>query len=1030
MNIQKKQSNFHGLCKSQLIIILSVLVFLFSMSAFAQNIQITGDVKDSKNNTLPGVNVLVKGTSIGTTTDFDGKYSINVPNESSELEFSSLGFVTNVQRVGQLTIINMILADNSQELEEVVVVGYGVQRKSDITGAIGRITSEEILENPSFNALESMRGKVSGVNVFTNSGSPSGSNRVVIRGVGTINSSSNPLYVVDGVAMQDFQYLNPNDIESMEVLKDASSTAIYGARGANGVILVTTKRGNKSDKITVGYDTYYSFGQLRKEMDVLDSDQLLQVMKTGFENAPKYNDYQPGTAPVLTTNDPRLFDANGKPLYNTNWQKEATRTAISQNHQISIQQGGEKSSVGAFLNYTDSQGIMLNSYMKRINAKFAYDVKPKEWFDFGINMLVNRTTENAVEEDGGGQSPRRTMIEMPSFFPVKYPDGSWSNSIGTTDNFGFEAMANPVHVLETQERLRNRTQIFGNAALTFHIAQGLDLKTQFGVDNQYRNYKDYWPTDLVNISAPNGFAQITNEQNMYWQQETFLTFKKDIGENHRINSVLGLSWQENSFETNNSATRGFSDNFFKYNNMGAAINPDPPTSLSESWAMNSYFVRTGYTYKDRYLSTFTARMDGSSRFGAQNKYAFFPSLGLGWVASKEDFFINNLQFINQLKFRTSYGLTGNSEIGTYRSLATIASGTALINGERAPSSYSNRLPNSDLKWEKTSQFDIGFDLSMFQNRVSLEFDYYYKSTTDLLLDRPVPHSTGFTSILDNIGEVSNRGLDILVSTVNIENDDFSWNTSLNLNFNKNRIEKLGTNNEDIEPGPFWVSGSQTILRVGESLGSFYGYTRLGTWGTDEAAEAALVNQRPGEAKRSTTKSILGSGLPDWTGSFINRLRYKNFDFILDFQFVKGGEILQQFFHSTQDRTGYGNGLVETLTDAWTEQNQNTMIQQIRNGPISGQSSEMDSQWVSDGSYLRLNSISLGYNFTDAFLEKSGLSRLRVYSTLNNAWVLNAKSFRGFDPEGSSQGGNQWGQNMFFFQYPRPTTLTLGLNVSF
>lgn len=989
--------------------------------------QITGTVRDDKGVPLPGVTVLVKGTSLGTSTNADGSFTLSLPDEQNNgtLVFSFIGFATQEIPISGQRVIDVTMATDAKALEEVVVTGYGTQRKSDVTGSVGVVSSEELLKAPVTNALQGLQGKIAGVNVKLNSGSPTSSPRVVIRGVGTINSSSSPLYVVDGVVMEDIQFLNPNDIESIEVLKDASSTAIYGARGANGVILVTTRRGAATEGVVVGYDGFVSVGKMRKKMDLLNAEEWLQVVETGMANTPKY---RPGVTPTFTKSDPRLFDASGNPLYDTDWQEEATRTAISHNHQLSLQTRGNMSSFGAFLNYAKMEGIMLNSWLERVNGKVAYDATPKKWLSVGVNLLVNYTRENEAEEGGGHQMPRRTMIEMPPIFPVKFPDGTWSNSSLISDAYNLEGMANPVHVLQTQDRLRDRTQYFGNTYLTFHLLPGLDLRTQFGFDKHNRSFKEYYPTDLLNISSPLGRAFIGDYYMNYWQEETFLSYNKELGD-HRINSVLGLSWQERSYEYNTAEARGFADDFFRYHNMGAASQPGAPQSGYEKWSMNSYFLRGGYAYKDKYLLTLTGRVDGSSRFGRNNKYGFFPSLGVGWVVSNESF-LQNATLLDHIKLRSSYGVTGNTEIPTYQSLATVSSGTVLIGGERQTASFPSRMPNPDLKWERTKQFDVGFDARLFNNRVGLEFDYYYKLTTDLLLDRPIPHSTGFSSVRDNIGSVSNRGIEVMLTTTNIDNSAFRWESTLNFNYNKNRIEKLGENDEDIEMGPWWVSGSQTILRVGEPVSSFWGYERLGTWGTDEADEAAKVGAVPGEAKRAREKSILGKGLPDWTGSFINNFQYKNFDLSVDLQFVYGVDILQQFYHSTEDRSGIANGLRTILTEGWTPERQNTMVQEIRNQAYAGQNSEVDSRWVANGSYLRGNLISLGYNFDNTFLPALNLKALRVYASVQNAFVIHADEFQGYDPEATSWGGDQWGQNIFFFQYPRPRTYTLGLNVKF
>lgn len=996
-----------------------------------QQLQVSGTVTDVNGDPLPGANVIEKDTQNGVVTDFDGKFTISLQNADAVLLVSYIGFVTKEVSATSGEEMSIQLTTDTAQLEEVVLVGYGVQRKSDVTGSVSSVAGEDLLRRPVANAIQGLQGRVAGANVYLNSGNPTAAPRIIIRGLGTINSSSNPLFVVDGVVMEDFQFLNPNNIESMEVLKDASSTAIYGARGANGVILVTTKRGAKTDGISVSYDSFMSAGTLRKKIDLLNAEEFLEVVETGFANTPKYRD-DVTVAPILTRDDPRLFDAQGNPLYDTDWQEEATRTAITHNHQLAIQQSNGNSSVGAFLNFSDIEGIMLNNDLERWNGKLTYDTQIKDWLSFGANILVNYTKENSYQETGGNQMPRRTMIEMPPIFPVRFPDGSWSNSRTITDNFNLEAMANPVHVLETEVRRRLRNQIFGNVFFEFKIAEGLTFKTQFGIDKQDRTAQNFEPNDLLNISAPLGRASVEEVKVTFWQQENFLTYNKSF-ENSRINAVLGASWQQRTQFAFSARAEGFPDNSLSFYRLQSGSIFGEPRSSYEDWTINSYFARVGYTYKDRYLVTLTGRADGSSRFGENNKYGFFPSIGLGWVLSEEDF-LSESSFLNRLKLRTSYGVTGNTEIDPYSTLATINSGTALINGQRVNDSFVNRIPNPDVGWETTTQFDVGLEVSTKTNpQISLELDYYYKLTEDLLLNRPIPRSTGFSSIRDNIGSISNRGADISISSI-YSKEDFSWESVLNMNYNVNRIEKLGANDEDIFPGPGFVSGSNTILRVGEPVASFWGLERLGIWSTDEAAEAAAVGDLPGEAKRSAERTIIGNGLPKWTGSFINNFRIGRFDFTADLQFVFDVDILQQAHHSTEDRSGIANGLRTILTEGWTPQNQNTQVQEIRNQGTSGQNSQVDSRWVADGSYLRGNLFTLGYTLPDNLVNSIGLNLLRIYGSVDNAFVVQSDSFQGFDPEGSSHDpsldSGQFGQNIFFFQYPRPRTFTLGFNLKF
>lgn len=1003
-----------------------------------QGRSVSGVVYDSSGETIIGANIVVKGTTNGIITDIDGKFSLmNVP-EGATLVVSYIGFESIEVNLGNKTSVTITLKDDTQALDEVVVVGYGVQRKSDVTGSISVVTADEILANPAFNALQGLKGKAAGVNIFNGTGNPAGVSesgpRVVIRGMNSINTTSDPLYVVDGVQMNEFHYINPNDIERMEVLKDASATAIYGARGANGVILVTTKRGNAGGegKTVVSYSGYVSMGQMAKKVDLLDSEEFMKVQDIAFANFGKYEQSKKYVGTLVDRSDPMLFDANGNPLYNTDWQEEATRDAWSHSHQLNVQNQGKNSSVGAFFNYTDEQGIMLNNYAKRLNAKITYDAKPTRWLDISSNVMVNHTWMNGIDDTGGGQVARRTMWEMPSIFPVKFPDGSWSNSQfeGNKLNFGLEAMSNPVHELETRKRNRYRTKIFGNLGFTFHLLDGLDLRTQIGVDGNLRSNKDYDPTDLINISSPRGRASMYHGERLYWQEETYLSYNKVLNGIHRLNATLGMSWSKYTETSSNTGTvRDFDSDFYGYDNLEVGLTAtSQPTSEWKQWAMNSYFGRVSYGLKDKYLLTATLRVDGSSRFGKNNKYGTFPSAGLGWIMSHEDFMKGTATWLDNFKIHTSYGRTGNTEIDPYRSLALIEAKTTLINGSRGATGQMNRMPNPDLEWEKTDQFDVGINLNMFRNRVNLELDYYYKITDDLLLERPLPFTTGFSSVWENMGRVDNSGIDFLLNTINIDTKDFTWESTLNLNYNKNEIKRLGENNEDIITNPGFVGGN-IILRVGESLSSFYGYERLGVWGTDEAEEAAKVNAVPGEAKRSKERTIIGNGLPNLTGSFINKFYYKNFDLIVDLQFVTGVDAWQLFFHSAEDRTGIANGLSTILYDGWTETNQNTMVQQIRQQNYSGQNSTSDSHWVADGSYLRGSLLQLGYTFDNKLISKWKMQNMRVNFSVSNAFLIHSKKFKGYDPEATSN-TDKFGQNVFFYQYPVPRTYTLGVNLSF
>ena len=1008
--------------------------------AVQQGKKVTGVVVDGTGEPVIGANVVVKGTTNGTITDFDGNYTIEGVSANDVLVISYIGYLSQEVPVGNQSMIKVTLKEDTQTLDEVVVVGYGTMKKSDVTGSISTAKGDDLVKNQSFSALDNLRGKVSGVNIFSNSSQPGAySNRVVIRGIATINSSSYPLYVVDGVVIENFDLVNPNDIESMEVLKDASAAAIYGARGANGVIMVTTKRGKKDGEgVAISYQGSVSVSSIARKMDLLNAQEWTDTFMKGLENENKWLGTNWSLNRTDWFTDRNYFDANGNPIYDTDWQDEATRTAVSHNHQLNIQQAGKNSSMGAFLNYTDQQGIMLNTYNKRLNAKMAYDADPTKWLSTSVNVLVNHTWGRYTPEDGGGQEARRTMIEMLPWLPV-YEPGTNKYTTSTSPSlsgFNLEGMSNPVFILNDQRRMKYNTQIFGNAALTFHLAEGLDLKTQFGLDSHNITYRGYSSVGLNNISMPNGWAEYENWNTLYWQEETYLTYNKVLGD-HRINAMAGLSWQERTYRRNKSKTEGFSDDFYEDYNMIVGTTPKSPESDWTRWAMNSYFLRFAYTYKDRYSATVTGRIDGSSKFGDNNKYAFFPSAGLAWNVSQEDF-LKDSNLISNLKLHTSYGLTGNSEIDPYKSLGKIKSETLLLNGTRAPYSYMETMPNPDLKWEKTGQFDVGFNLGLFHNRLNFDVSYYNKKTTDLLLDCPVPHSTGFSTIFKNIGSVRNQGLDIMVNGTPVQGE-FTWNSTVNLNFNKNEILHLGDTDADVYLYD-WVGGG-SILRVGESMGSFYGLVRNGIFTEEDYKAGKCEKNQIGRPDRSESREIIGKGLPDWTGSWVNNFSYKNFDLTVDFQFVWGVETLQRFMHSTYDRFGMTNGLSNILYDGYNGTNAGTMEQAIflaYDKPHGGGDTTTDSQWVANGSYLRLNMLQLGYTFDSSVAKKVGLSGLRLYLSGNNLFQIVSKDFLGYDPESTSEvssssgvsSGSQFGQNMTFFSYPRARTFTFGVNVTF
>jgi len=1026
-------------------LLLALMAFAPSMQA--QTTRVTGKVTDrATGEPIIGVNILQVGTTSGAVTDIDGNFTLNAPRNAN-LKISSVGYTTQTVTVPNTNnpVLNIQLAEDVSLLDEVVVVGYGTQRKSDVTGSIAVATSEDLLRTSSLSAINGLKGIAPGVNVYVNSGMPGGQKRVVIRGLSSINAVADPLYVVDGVIMADFQFVNPNDIERIEVLKDASAAAIYGARGAAGVILVTTKRGSSDGVTKVSYSGWVSVSTLQKEMDVMNSEEFMRAYRISMQNAVKYGTSTEAAMNTRWTNiaqnsslNPNYrelfkingtfnpegwkneFDNNLVPIYDTDWQKEATRNAISHSHQLNIQQGSKNSSSGVFLNYTDEQGLFNNTYMKRVNARLTNDAKVFDWLTTSANLMVNHTWQSETEIGSGGQDALRTVIELPPIFPVKYPDGNWSNSQTLVNGFSFEALSNPVHYLAARNHMVYRTQVFGNIGLTFHLADGLDLKTQLGADGQIRTWRQYNPYGVINMdNGGKGEANVVFENVLFWQETTQLNYNKVIGR-HRINAMAAVEWSERTYRRNRYRTGNFPSNAFGFDNMQAGSEKNETESSYDRWAMNSYIARLAYTYNDRYSATLTARMDGSSKFGADNKYALFPAAGVSWMVSNEDF-MKDISWLDQLKIHTSYGSMGNSEgLSPYSSLGVYSSSTILLNGASAANANPARMANRDLRWETKTTWDIGFNLNTFGNRLNFDISYYYNYTKDLLLNAPIPSTSGFNSISKNVGAVSGRGWDILVSGIIAKSRDFEWSSTLNANFNATKVEKLNEGNADMFTGN-WLDGDGVIFRVGQPLGSWWIYDRIGIR-TDKSTG------RVGEALRSKDKMIIGKGFPDWTGSFINRFNYKQFDLMLDFQFSIGGKIRQDFFHSTYDRFGLTSGLSNILYDAWSESNPNTKQQAIRNGVFDGQSSNKDSQWLADASYLRGNLFQLGYSLTSAHAKAVGVSALRAYVSVENVFVLHSKKFLGFDPEASSR--DRFEQNAFFFQYPRPRVYSLGLNVTF
>ncbi len=1020
---------------------------------------VAGNVSDGMG-PLSGANVLVKGTTNGTQTDFDGNYALENVNNTATLVFSYLGYKTVEVPVNGNSTVNVTMEEDASQLEEVVLIGYGSQKKSDLTGAVGQVDADQLQERPATSLNQALSGKIAGVQVNTNSGRPGGKSNIRVRGFSSINSSNNPLYVIDGVQLPQgnqanfssaIDYLNPNDVVSIEVLKDASSTAIYGARGANGVILVTTKRG-RAGQGRITYDVEYSVNQFGpNRAKVLNSEQYAMIEQLSWENTEKfdpegwaageYAQYEPSLKRA-NPNVAYLFDSDGRAIYDTDWSKEVTQHKLSQNHQLGFSGGNERTTYAISLGIRDDQGLLKNTYLKRYSGRFSIDDQIKPWLKIGGSLSYNNQTENLA--DTNDQVPRR-MVEDYPFYPVKHTGGPLEGLYANNRDYPFaEGTRNSVNWLENNEYILNTQTTAGSFYSNINIMEGLEMRTMIGANVLTQENNEFRNSVLDNNAVAR--AQSSNEKQTFWSIENYLTYNKEINENNSFTALLGLSWQQSNQFFVNADSRNFPTDFFKYNNLGAGSDNIAVQSFADREALNSYFGRLNYNLYGKYLFTVTGRADGSSKFGDNNKFSFFPSAAVAWRVSDEDFLADN-NLISNLKLRTSYGVTGNSEIPPYSSLSLLSSNYATIWGDnRIGGTGLNRLANPNLKWEKTAQYDVGLELGLFDDRISLEADYYYRKTTDMLLDAPVPQSSGYATIRRNVGSMENKGFEFGLSTKNIATANVTWNSTFNISMNRNKVLSLATPSDIFGVGGPGITNETSIIRIGEPVGAFWGLTRLGTWNTDEAEEAAkFVSYRngltilPGDIKykdfngdyiiNDEDRSIIGNGYPTAWGTFTNYVSYKNIDFTLELQYSWGNDVMDMNLHSSEDRQALANSYA-TVLNAWTPDNQNTMIAQVRD-TRAGYVTNVDSHWVKDGSFVRGRNLMIGYSFEQNLLDNLHLNKLRLYASAQNFFLLVDDELIG-DPEVTpirgGEGNNVFSQGMKWHEYPKSTTFVIGLQV--
>lgn len=1020
------------------LLLAAALLLLSAPALHAQQKKVvTGTVTDKEGAPLVGVTVLVKGTSVGTTTQGDGRYELEIPAGGEVLQFSFLGMDTQEAAIGSRTAIDVSLASSTTGIDEVVVVGYGTLTKRELSSSVGSLRSDDLDNRTSaFNIMQDMAGKIAGVKNVSFSGKPGGASALRIRGMGSINAGSDPIYVLDGVVGVNPQLINPANVESIDVLKDAAATSMYGAQGANGVVIITTKSGRKGEG-TVTYNGKVGVGFLNRKVDLLNADEFMEVQRRAYA-------YSGKVMPHLVTPMENLFwyakDASGNykrddqgnliasPRYDTDWQEALTQNAVTNDHTVSFTSAGEKTSVYSSIAYQDFQGLVRYTYSNRLSGTVNVRTDVNRWLN--VQTVVTAATDKSNDMEGGfGQGPIRNMLEMPPIVPVKYDDGTW----GRKNDYPLgEVAENPIRLLRDQKKIAENDYAIFNMIANLKLTKKLTLTLKG--DYSMTNHRDlsYAKAGLLDVSENNGgFADIYNTKSRRWSNEDYLTYTdKFFGGRLSSTFVLGASWYYNHSESSSSGSEDFFDDSFGYHNLGAGTTYHQPASGMEQNTMNSYYFRMNHSFLDRYLLGFTFRADGASNFGANNKYGYFPSASAAWIVSEEPFFAAARKVVNNMKLRVSYGAVGNASIPNYRTISQYSNGSMILNGELNPYVVLSNLGNEDLKWETSKQFNAGLDLGLYDNRLQLIFEYYNKTTTDLLFQKQVPYTTGYATTWTNLGKIRNRGFEVTVSSRNIEHKDFQWTTDIV--FSTNKLLVLDVGGETID------TGNNTIARAGEEWASYFVLNRIGTWGLDEVDEARRYGKKPGDIKYEDVdhnykiddadRKVMGNGTPKGDITMVNTFRWRGLSLMVDLNACYGFKILGIAPTMMENRQLYGNSLKSVL-NAWTPENPNSMIAALRlPSDTNFGENEKDSRMLYKGDFLRIRNISLSYDFSPELLRKSRVIKgLSIGINVENLHVFT--SYPGFDPEVGAF-NTDTGQSIDFYSYPRPTTVSANIKITF
>ncbi|HEV7347811.1 TonB-dependent receptor [Telluribacter sp.] len=959
---------------------------------------------------LPGVSVVVKGTSQGTTTDASGNYQLTVPGPSSVLVFSFVGYLSQEVTVGNRQQVNVRLEADVKALNEVVVVGYGTVKKSDLTGSVSSVGSEELTAYPALGTVQALQGRAAGVQIQANNGEPGANFKVRIRGGTSINASSDPIYVVDGFVGGAIP--PPEDIESLEVLKDASATAIYGSRGANGVIMITTKRG-KSGKPRIDFNTSFSAQNEINRLDLLNAEQFGAYIK---EARPNY------------------VSAGA----NTDWQDEIFRTGGIQNHQLSISGGSD--AVNYYLSGAlyDQTGIILNSGFKRFSITSNVEVKASNRLRIGLNLFAQRNEkEQAFTQEGsGGLTPGvvASAFKFEPDQPIRDPQ---------TGRFTVARLNDPhdnPYAVATElknEQLSDRIQ--GNLFAEYDILEGLKFRTTLGATTNSGRFGYFAPTSLNEGRIVGGRASVNGSKSTQLLNENYLTYSRTIGDIHDFSVMGGYSYQTSSSENWGGTGQSFITDAVSYWNLGGSSVWQSPTSGLTEWQLGSYYGRINYSLLDRYLFTANIRRDGSSNFSRNHKWATFPSGAFAWKMSNEPF-MQNFEAISQWKWRVSYGLTGNQAIEPYQTLARFSNVFTIIDGVPVNAVRPTTVANDDLTWETTAQFDVGADISLFNNRINLVLDYYRMVTRDLLFSVQLPQYSGYATQLQNIGSVENKGFELTVNTRNTTGA-LKWNTDINFSLNRNKVLRLPGGTElqySAAPGHLVGLGNTHILREGYPVGSFFGWTYEGVYqqgdgflpggGFEQAAGGEKFRDTNGDGTlNSNDRTIIGNPNPDFIWGLNNEFSWKGFDLNLFFQGSQGNDILSYTLMELNLLSGINNATTAAL-NRWTPTNTNTDVPRA----FAGRTRRVSTRWIYDGSYVRLKNLAVGYNLPASVTRKLGMTKLRVYASAQN--ILTLTQYEGYDPEVNyaSEGATNSNRNLGldYGSYPNAKSYTIGLNIGF